>query len=274
MKLCKACLSPELNPVNLLDTTCLLECVDCGLISDHLRYTNDELKRLYADIYNLTSVTRTYDEHEKDFKNKLENPDYTIRLGWHRKRALSIINNDNNKDISIFEFGAGIGAMYSHLKEFDYSSIEFDASTVKKNLILNPKNNVIEGDICNHQFNEKFNYIIAFEVLEHVSDLQKALSNIKNGLKPKGLFIFSVPNFYKYDRLKNNKLHQEPPPVHLNFFHIGNERFFNQMGFKVESIQCKPYPALRGLKRHFIPFLSGNFTQKGSTLLFALSLSE
>ncbi len=274
MSLCKVCSSPKLKPVNLLDTNCLLECVDCGLISDHLLYKNDELKKLYADIYDLTSETRTYDEHERDFKNKLENPDYRIRLGWHRKRALSVINNDHSKDISIFEFGAGIGAMYSHLKKMDYSSIEFDAATVKKNLILNPENNVVEGDITNFEFKKKFNYIIAFEVLEHVSDLQKALSNIKNGLKQNGAFIFSVPNFYKYDRLKNNKLHQELPPVHLNFFHLGNEKFFNKMGFKVVSIHCKPYPALDGLRRHLIPFLSGNFAKKGSTLLFVLRLSE
>jgi SAM-dependent methyltransferase len=57
---------------------------------------------------------------------------------------------------------------------------------------------LVEGvrheDICNTSFpSEHFDFILSSDVLEHVPEPQKALSEIYRVLKPGGKFIFTVP---------------------------------------------------------------------------------
>ena len=50
-----------------------------------------------------------------------------------------------------------------------------------------------------------FDLIMCFEVLEHLRDPQKALNEIKRVIKPRGLVLISVPNWFGYDRLLAGK---------------------------------------------------------------------
>lgn len=54
--------------------------------------------------------------------------------------------------------------------------------------------NIIKADITDLPFEDNsFDAVISFEVLEYLSDIEKALEEIAKVLKRKGLFIFSVP---------------------------------------------------------------------------------
>ena len=56
------------------------------------------------------------------------------------------------------------------------------------------KGNAIVGDIVNLPFEDEFfDLVVAIEVLEHVEDDKKAISEIARVLKPFGFFLFSVP---------------------------------------------------------------------------------
>jgi len=53
---------------------------------------------------------------------------------------------------------------------------------------------VVRGDVQNLPFkNESFDIIVAMEVLEHVNDIELSLKNIREVLKPDGIFIMSTP---------------------------------------------------------------------------------
>lgn len=51
-------------------------------------------------------------------------------------------------------------------------------------------------DIEKGSINGKYDIILAFDVLEHLQNPNKAIFKIKKSLKKNGIFIFSVPNNY------------------------------------------------------------------------------
>jgi ubiquinone/menaquinone biosynthesis C-methylase UbiE len=70
-------------------------------------------------------------------------------------------------------------------------------------------------DVCDLKFKDQtFDVVISFQVIEHIKDYKKHLSEIKKVLKPEGIFIISTPN-------KNiTSCNREKPlfPFHLKEF--------------------------------------------------------
>ncbi len=59
-----------------------------------------------------------------------------------------------------------------------------------------------KGDIMDIPFkDERFDVITSLEVLEHVPDIQKALSETRRVLKKGGLFVMSTPNNHLFFRV-------------------------------------------------------------------------
>ena len=60
--------------------------------------------------------------------------------------------------------------------------------------------------------NETFDMVCSFETIEHINDPSSFIHDVKNLLKPKGLFICSVPNMWVDESGK------DPNPHHLHVF--------------------------------------------------------
>ena len=107
----------------------------------------------------------------------------------------------------IMELGFGDGYLLNKLF-LHYKKNIFGADICKKNIdqmrLINPKIDfgIIENGITN--FDDKFNVIIASEVLEHMTDeeLFNCVSDTYNKLENYGYFIITVP--YK-EKLSDNK---------------------------------------------------------------------
>lgn len=64
-------------------------------------------------------------------------------------------------------------------------------------------------DIHNLRFPDKyFDIVLAFEALEHFSDIEKFISEAKRVLKEEGIFILSTPNFKKTNISPKNPYHR------------------------------------------------------------------
>lgn len=120
---------------------------------------------------------------------------YRFFQGWIRflERFLPLKNGKGKK---VLEVGCGIGAFAKILDERDFEVIATDISAfiiekAKKNL---PNIDFQVLDIeKNEKVKNKFDYIFAFEILEHLKDPIKALKNIKIMLKDGGSLVFSTP---------------------------------------------------------------------------------
>lgn len=124
-----------------------------------------------------------------------------------------LIHLENKK---ILDCGCGAGEYVIELMKFkntEVYGIEFNDEKVRNYKNLYPSNSgVIQGDIQNMPYeNSAFDLVILNEVLEHIPDQKKGLSEIYRVLKPSGhLIVFSPNRFYPFEThgvyLKNSKM--------------------------------------------------------------------
>jgi SAM-dependent methyltransferase len=112
-------------------------------------------------------------------------------------------------DAKILDIGSGIGDDISEINNFGHVyAMDID----QKTLDLIPEDLVVEkriGDICNIPYEKNsFDIVISFDVLEHIKNDFKAVSEIKRVLKPGGSFVFTVPAnrfiYSKHDEIEGH----------------------------------------------------------------------
>lgn len=115
--------------------------------------------------------------------------------GWIRflDRYLDI---KNGKSKTLLEIGASIGYFSRVFKDRGFNVYGSDISSyiVKKAGSIQKDIHFFKLDIGKDiKKDKKFDYIVAFEVLEHLEDPKKALKNIFKMLKDNGTLVFSTP---------------------------------------------------------------------------------
>lgn len=118
---------------------------------------------------------------KKNFKNSFKFLDIGSGVGLYSKYILSINNSK------------GIG-------------IDLNTEACKLNSYLNQKSiskksyEVINDDFLSHNFNDKYDLIVIWNVIEHLdeNELKKILKKINLILKSNGLLIIGVPSYQKY----------------------------------------------------------------------------
>ncbi len=204
-------------------------------------------------------------DYRSYYQNNQVSVDDTTRVGL-MKHILRIINFKKLKNKNILEVGFGSGLLLKMLSRscneitgIDISKKNIDELTtvlVKEN--LSPK--LVQGDILNLPLlDDIFDIIICAEVLEHVTNVNKAIQELKRVTRPGGIMVISVPNeeIIKYEFCVHCR-NLTPRNGHLNSFN--REEFsslLNSLGLKIEKtkiISSKIY-ALSFLKIfYFTPF--------------------
>lgn len=124
----------------------------------------------------------------------------------------------------VLELGCAIGAFSKLLREREFNVTAIDISQFiiekAKKLQSGIKFKVLDIE-KKIKLNEKYDYIFAFEVLEHLENPRKALSNIKVLLNKNGVLIFSTP-------LPSKQTLADP--MHIN---VHSPRFWLSLGKKL-----------------------------------------
>lgn len=100
-----------------------------------------------------------------------------------------------HEKLKILALGCGTGAELDFLSKLgDVTGVDYSMEAVsfcKKSF-----HNVIQGNAEKLSFpDESFDLVVAFDVLEHINDDRKAVSEINRVLKKNGLFYMTVPAF-------------------------------------------------------------------------------
>lgn len=167
----------------------------------------------------------------------------------------------------ILDVGSGEGTIRGFLQDCEYWAVDISKQTI--DLLKKQNIKAEQVNLNKHEIpfkNEKFDYILLLDILEHTTNPAQILQAARKLLKTAGKMIISLPNDYhflnKIRFLLNKNLTQDPfsPTGHLHYFPIKSaDNFMKNQGFKI--LKKKYIPAV---KPSFIPqkiknFLSSSF---------------
>ena len=125
------------------------------------------------------------------------------RLGWvpapryllRRQRVLSLLRDMARGDL--LEIGCGGGALVRELAQSGYRCVAVESSP-RARTVANAMTEGLDGVRIAARGEElddrKFDYVLAFEVLEHIEDDAAAVEEWASRLRPGGCLMLSVPN--------------------------------------------------------------------------------
>ncbi len=137
----------------------------------------------------------------------------------------------NGRGKKALEVGCAIGAFAKLLKERDFEVTAMDISEyiIERAKKLQKDINFKVSDIEKDSIKEKFDYIFAFEVVEHLKYPKKALFNMKRMLKSEGTIVFSTPLPTKQTLADPMHINVHPPQFWIS---LGKTLGFNITTYK------------------------------------------
>ena len=178
---------------------------------------------------------RFFDEYSTSELEKLVSWSH----GWLRFLD-KYVDIKKGKNRTLHELGSSLGYFARVFKNrgFDVSASDISSYIVKKAGTIQKDIKFFKLNIEKKiNINKKFDFIVAFEVLEHLKDPENALINIKKMLNKNGTLIFSTP--FPTKRSLGD-------PTHIN---VHEEKWWLYIGKKVGFSKTKLIHAT------FLPFV-------------------
>jgi methionine biosynthesis protein MetW len=157
------------------------------------------------------------------------------------EKKFNLVSKLITKNSKILDIGCGNAKIKNFLDNPDYFAVEGNETAVKE--LMREKINVKLVDLNKDELpfkKEKFDFILLLDVLEHVANPEKLLSEAKEKLNSTGKIIITMPNDYhllnKIRFIFNKHLTEDPfdPYGHLHYFPIkSGEKFLLKNGFKI-----------------------------------------
>jgi len=231
---CPNCGSTNLNlRLNCTDHTVSREtfgifiCDDCELMFTNPRPLDENLNSYYK--------SEKYISHTNSNKG-LFNKAYQFVRKITIKNKVRLLGKKKGK---VLEIGSGTGELLNALKKYgwDCDGVEPD----KDARVLAEKNHNLKLHDSINKIKigkKKYDRIMLWHVLEHISDINKTLSTIYKFLKKDGLCIIAVPNYKSFDaRIYSKFWAAYDVPRHL--FHFNKKSLIsimNKHSFEIEKI--------------------------------------
>jgi SAM-dependent methyltransferase len=220
------------------DTFTIMQCASCGFRFTNPRPTEDECGKYYQ--------SEDYISHSDTRKGLINNLYHYARRFTLKKKLKLISSVTKKKHGNLLDLGCGTGAFLNICKEngWKVQGIEPSAEArevAKKSYGL---------DLTNVNNWKKFpdnslDVVTAWHVLEHVHGLEEEVKEVKRKLTSDGTFVVALPNCNSADA----KFYAEywaayDVPRHIwHFTPADVKRFFENLGFRLESVLPMPWDA-------------------------------
>jgi len=242
--ICRFCQSPATARVTQFkNLPCpLVHCHTCDGVFASRLYGDDELAEVYRSLYQ-RGTSANYGRHLDEFERVRMGAQ--PRLGWNKKCFFHVARRDL-RGARILELGAGAGVFGLECVRRGAAWQGYDlSSTIVAKVRTETSLPIALGtwaDAMRDWSAGHFDYIVGWEVFEHVQDIRQALPALRTLLAPGGKLVFSVPNYLRYTYGKPGHLGQDTPPIHVNFWSpLAIRNFLTVCGYRVELVRVKPY---------------------------------
>ena len=223
---CPSCNSKNKSTVCKKDGLRIVKCKNCELIFVSPTFDYEH----YINLYKKTEyqkITKKLSEKSHNYRRK--------RFGIER---INILNKflKKNKKHSVLEIGSSTGFFIEEARNVGWKTLGLELNPSAVSFAQKRGLNVQNKDFLKTKFNEKFDIICAFDVLEHLIDPKKIIEKAYKNLKKGGLLFVYVPNWQSASRLllgeKNS--HFIWPTHHLTYFTPNTlKSFFEKNKFKM-----------------------------------------
>ena len=164
-------------------------CVDCECVYVSPRLNDAALEELYADEY----YSEMFNKAMIPFFDKRKELIGRSKYGQVIDSLNSIRQNQSNS-LRVLDIGAGIGEVVSVFSDYghDCEAVEVNGAAIEhlKNIGIK----VFEDSFFNYNSNGKFDVIMAWGVIEHITDPSLFLDKVYSMLNPSGVFVSEVPH--------------------------------------------------------------------------------
>lgn len=170
------------------DGVSVLKCLDCGLI---MRADIPEnIDDVYNDNYYQKGEDANQDELEEGYNNYYKLSYFDYYFIW--KYNFVNLVTQNKQPGKILDIGCANGEFLNLMSHSGWETLGIEiseegaAETEKKGI------RVLNSDITKVNIKEKFDVIVAWDVLEHVQDIKAFIGVVTRMLKTDGVFIFAT----------------------------------------------------------------------------------
>jgi len=164
-------------------------CVDCKCVYVSPRLNNSALEELYADEY----YSEMYNKSMLPFFDKRKE-----LIGQSKySQVIDCINEvrgRQDKSLRVLDIGAGIGEVISVFNDNGHYCEAVEVNTVAIEQLKNIGIKVFDDSFYNFNSSDKFDVIMAWGVVEHITEPSLFLDKVYSLLSPSGVFVSEVPH--------------------------------------------------------------------------------
>jgi 2-polyprenyl-3-methyl-5-hydroxy-6-metoxy-1,4-benzoquinol methylase len=247
---------------------------DYSISGEEFRLVYDKVLDLYATQPqpSLENISKYYDSDvyisHTDSKKNLFDKVYQLVKNYTLSKKVKLINSFNTKEKNLLDIGCGTGEFLVSAKKNNWlvSGVEPNENArirseekIGVKVFSNLDELVLSGK------KNYFDVISLWHVLEHVSDYNQYINQLKKLLKKDGVLIIAVPNYKSYDA----KYYQEfwaawDVPRHLWHF---SQKAINQIfdAKKMNVIKILPMK----FDSYYVSLLSEKYKKRKLGFIFA-----
>ncbi len=200
---------------------------------------NINIKRINNFAYNRIDISKIYDCNTRNVHYRWDIFENALKLFKDRFK--------NEETISALDFGAGSLRDTYELAKLGFKVVAVDINGQSLETFKESYNwdsvsfvpEIITGSLDMLKQGQKFHLIIAFDILEHLYNLDEFLEELYNKIFPKGMLFITVPNkrsfFEMYYRHQHKKLPlNDSGNAHVQFNTPHKwQKIFIKKGFKI-----------------------------------------
>lgn len=224
----------EILKLDTTDTTVnIVECQKCAHV-----YMNPVIKEELMNRYYSVLNSEFYHSGKEVYnENKKEYEDYTSLIQGFKKNG------------SVLEIGCGNGFLLKTLEAVGYDCYGVEPSPMAFNHAKNQLGLKVENKFLTDSsfYNSKFDIIILIDVVEHITDMQNFMLQIKNVLKDDGILFIGTGNIESLNaRIAKDNWGYFLSWEHVSFFNKKSMHYllqknnFKNITIRTTSLQHKP----------------------------------
>lgn len=233
------------------ETFQIMKCNSCEFLFTNPRPNSAELNRYYQ--------TDEYLSHATTKKTVLS-VIYSILRNVSIKRKYSLISKIKFKG-KILDIGCGTGEVLNYFNRKGWETLGIEPAENPRNFaVTNYGLSVFDESQLNNLQTASFDITTMWHVLEHVSDLNERISQVKRILKNDGTLIIAVPNSKSWDagHYKNFWAAWDLPRHLYHFSTISMTNLMNKHSLSIEKIHPMKFDS------YYVSMLSEKY-QSGKT---------